>query len=227
MNETQKIHPGGVVENSPGWSVAQPGECPPIRGSRPVEVGWSRLPPHPLRTDCLIAPTLNMQAPKASDSPRRANRGAVADLQDRLNSRWPKGRTALPPKRELILTPLNATYKGRHERERAKRDDLMKPKMLSYTLETLPKLTEKDLAELEALAARPDSEIDLSDAPELTAEQWKKGIRGHFYRPVKRQITARVDADVLEWLKSQGKGYQSRIRSILRREMLTSARSSK
>jgi hypothetical protein len=56
-----------------------------------------------------------MQAPKASDSPRRANRGAVADLQDRLNSRWPKGRTALPPKRELILTPLNATYKGRGE----------------------------------------------------------------------------------------------------------------
>src|ERR1035438_9781255 len=35
MNETQKIHPGGVVENSPGWSVAQPGECPPIRRSRP------------------------------------------------------------------------------------------------------------------------------------------------------------------------------------------------
>jgi hypothetical protein len=36
----------------------------------------------------------------------------VADLRDRLNSRWPKGCTALPPKRESILTPLNATYKG-------------------------------------------------------------------------------------------------------------------
>jgi uncharacterized protein (DUF4415 family) len=55
----------------------------------------------------------------------------------------------------------------------------------------------------------------------LSAERWKKGIRGHFYRPVKRQITARVDADVLAWLKSQGKGYQSRINAILRREMLT------
>jgi uncharacterized protein (DUF4415 family) len=97
----------------------------------------------------------------------------------------------------------------------------MLAKMVSYTLETLPELTETDLAKLEALAARPDSEIDLSDAPELTAEQWKKGIRGHFYRPVKRQITARVDADVLEWLKSQGKGYQSRINAILRREMMT------
>jgi len=41
----------------------------------------------------------------------------------------------------------------------------------------------------------------------LTDEQWKNAERGRFYRPVKRQITARVDADVLEWLKSQGKGY--------------------
>jgi uncharacterized protein (DUF4415 family) len=96
----------------------------------------------------------------------------------------------------------------------------MKTKMVSYTPETLPELTEAQLANLEKLAARPDSEIDTSDIPVLTAEQWKKGIRGRFYRPVKRQITARVDADVLEWLKSQGKGYQSRINAILRREML-------
>jgi uncharacterized protein (DUF4415 family) len=97
----------------------------------------------------------------------------------------------------------------------------MQTKMVSYTLETLPELTEAQIANLRALAARPDNEIDLSDAPELSAERWKKGIRGHFYRPVKRQITARVDADVLAWLKSQGKGYQSRINAILRREMLT------
>lgn len=96
----------------------------------------------------------------------------------------------------------------------------MSGKMVSYTLETLPPMTKERLAHLEALAARPDSEIDLSDAPELTDEQWKNAVRGHFYRPVKRQITARVDADVLAWLKSQGKGYQSRINAILRREML-------
>ncbi|MGA3079905.1 MAG: BrnA antitoxin family protein [Terracidiphilus sp.] len=97
----------------------------------------------------------------------------------------------------------------------------MQTKMVSYTLETLPELTEEDIASLEALAARPDSEIDFSDIPEITDEQWKTAERGHFYRPVKRQITARVDADVLQWLKSQGKGYQSRINAILRREMLT------
>ena len=101
----------------------------------------------------------------------------------------------------------------------------MKTKMVSYTLETLSELTEAQIANLEALAARPDSEIDTSDIPELSAEQWKKGIRGRFYRPVKRQITARVDADVLEWLKAHGKGYQSRINAILRREMLAAHRS--
>ena len=103
----------------------------------------------------------------------------------------------------------------------------MQTKMVSYTLETLPELTEADIASLKALAARPDSEIDFSDIPEITDEQWKTAVRGHFYRPVKRQITARVDADVLAWLKSQGKGYQTRLNAILRREMLTALRATK
>jgi uncharacterized protein (DUF4415 family) len=97
--------------------------------------------------------------------------------------------------------------------------------MVRYTLDTLPSLTQADRARLKALAARPDSEIDTSDIPEMTDEQWKNARRGHFYRPIKRQITARVDADVLNWLKSQGKGYQSRINAILRREMLAAAKS--
>jgi uncharacterized protein (DUF4415 family) len=100
----------------------------------------------------------------------------------------------------------------------------MKKKIVSYTLETLPPMTEERLAKLQALADRPESEIDFSDIPELTAEQWKRGIRGRFYRPVKQQITARVDADVLVWLKAEGKGYQSRINAILRREMLAAYR---
>jgi len=56
----------------------------------------------------------------------------------------------------------------------------------------------------------------------MTDEQLKNAVRGRFYKPVMRQITARVDADVLELLKAQGKGYQSRIKAILRREMLAS-----
>jgi uncharacterized protein (DUF4415 family) len=54
----------------------------------------------------------------------------------------------------------------------------------------------------------------------MTDEQWEKAVRRDLYRPVKRQVTARLDADVLAWLKAQGKGYQSRINAILRREML-------
>ena len=98
----------------------------------------------------------------------------------------------------------------------------MKAKMVSFTPETLPPLTDRQRANLRALAARPDSEIDYSDIPAMTDEQLKNAVRGRFYKPVKRQITARVDADVLEWLKAQGKGYQSRINAILRREMLAS-----
>ena len=99
---------------------------------------------------------------------------------------------------------------------------MKKIKLASFTLENLPPLTEAQEAKLKALAARPESEIDYSDIPPVTDEQWKHARRGEFYRPVKRQITARVDADVLEWLKTQGKGYQSRINAILRREMLAS-----
>jgi len=103
----------------------------------------------------------------------------------------------------------------------------MKTKIVSYTLERLPPLTKARRARMKALATRPESEIDTSDIPEMTEEQWKNAKRGHFYRPRKRQITARVDADVLDWLKSQGKGYQSRINAILRREMLISVKSAR
>lgn len=98
----------------------------------------------------------------------------------------------------------------------------MKPKIVRHSLSTLPPLTDERRVALQALAARPDSEIDYSDIPALSDAQLANAVRGRFYKPVKRQITARVDADVLDWLKSQGKGYQSRINTILRREMLNS-----
>ncbi|BCH68441.1 hypothetical protein RvVAT039_pl12740 (plasmid) [Agrobacterium vitis] len=98
----------------------------------------------------------------------------------------------------------------------------MKTKMVSYTLDTLPPLTDAQRTELSVLAKLPDDEIDFSDIPELTDEQLKNAVRGRFYRPIKQQITARVDADVVDWLKSQGKGYQARMNAILRREMLVS-----
>jgi len=96
----------------------------------------------------------------------------------------------------------------------------MKTKTVSYTLDTLPSLTEKQRRNLAELATLPDDQIDFSDIPELTDAQLAEMRPFALYRPVKQQITARVDADVLAWLKSQGKGYQSRINAILRREML-------
>jgi uncharacterized protein (DUF4415 family) len=92
-------------------------------------------------------------------------------------------------------------------------------KMTTYkrNLNNLPPPTESQKAELAALAALSDDQIDLSDSPEVTDERWKNAI---FYRPVKQQITARLDSEALHLLKSKGKGYQSRINEILRKEML-------
>ena len=103
----------------------------------------------------------------------------------------------------------------------------MKRKMVRYTLEPLPPLTDAQRANLKTLSARPDHEIDTSDIPVMTDAEWAKTqrVRGHLYRPVKQIVTARLDGDVLEWLKSHGRGYQSRMNAILRREMLSSIKS--
>ncbi|SEF61745.1 Uncharacterized conserved protein, DUF4415 family [Bryocella elongata] len=73
---------------------------------------------------------------------------------------------------------------------------------------------------LEALAKMPDSEIDLSDAPALPPEAWANAVRGKFYRPVKKAVSLRLDADVIEWLKKDGEGYQTRANQLLRERML-------
>ena len=78
-------------------------------------------------------------------------------------------------------------------------------------------LTRKQKAELEALAALPDDQIDLSDIPEV--RDWSGAKRGLFYRPVKQQLTLRLDADVVAWFKRHargGRGYQTNINRALR-----------
>lgn len=76
--------------------------------------------------------------------------------------------------------------------------------------------------ELKAIAAIPDSQIDTSDIPELTEEQLRHAIRGQMYRPVKKAVTMRLDADVIGWLKQDGPGYQTKANALLRREMIRS-----
>jgi uncharacterized protein (DUF4415 family) len=85
-------------------------------------------------------------------------------------------------------------------------------------------MTSKRKKELKALAALRDDEIDTSDIPELPPGAWKDAVRGRFYRPIKQAVSMRLDADVIAWLKKQGKGYQTRANSILRQRMLDELR---
>ncbi|HEY1205175.1 MAG: BrnA antitoxin family protein [Bryobacteraceae bacterium] len=59
-----------------------------------------------------------------------------------------------------------------------------------------------------------DADIDYSDIPPLDKTFLKKATVA--WPPVKRQLTIRLDADVLDWLKGHGRGYQTRINRILR-----------
>lgn len=79
--------------------------------------------------------------------------------------------------------------------------------------------------QIERLKAMTDNDIDYSDAPELPDAAWQNAERAKFFKPVKVQKTVRIDADVLSWLESEGPGYQTRLNSILRREMEKSQRS--
>ena len=72
-------------------------------------------------------------------------------------------------------------------------------------------------AELKTLAEMSDDDIDYSDIPQIT--DFSGFEVGRFYRPVKETVTMRLDADVLHWLKQGGRGYQSRLNAILRKEM--------
>jgi uncharacterized protein (DUF4415 family) len=89
--------------------------------------------------------------------------------------------------------------------------------MVSYRRKPGTPLTKRERAELKALEGRP---IDTSDIPEWTEEMWKRAVRGKFYRPVKKAVSLRLDADVIAWLKKDGKGYQTRANRVLREKML-------
>ena len=79
--------------------------------------------------------------------------------------------------------------------------------------------------ELNRLAAMPDTDIDTSDIPEVT--DWRGAEVGKFYRPVKKQVTLRIDADVLDWFKAQGGKYQSEINTALREHVARLRRNAK
>ena len=84
-------------------------------------------------------------------------------------------------------------------------------------------LSAQQKKELAALAGLPDSKIDTREMPEV--RDWSNAKRGLFYRPVKQQLTLRLDADVVAWFKEHApKGYQTDINRALREHVGRKAR---
>jgi uncharacterized protein (DUF4415 family) len=79
----------------------------------------------------------------------------------------------------------------------------------------LSKEQRKDIA---ALGAMKDSEIDLTDMPEVL--DWSGAEIGRYYRPKKKPVTMRLDEDVVAWLKGYGRGYQTKANMLLRHAMV-------
>ncbi len=82
------------------------------------------------------------------------------------------------------------------------------------------KLTKEQKRDIAAIRAMKDEDIDFSDIPLVL--DWSKAEIGKFYRPPKRSVTMRLDGDVIDWLKGYGKGYQTRVKLLLRHAMASS-----
>jgi len=81
--------------------------------------------------------------------------------------------------------------------------------------------SKESLTDWDRLDALQDEEIDLSDLPEITPELFARAVvrQGLKPRPAKKQVTIRLDEDVLRWFRAQGRGYQTRINALLRAYM--------
>ncbi len=81
--------------------------------------------------------------------------------------------------------------------------------------------SEKSQTDWKRLKAMKDKEIDLSDSPELAPEVFARALVRRGLKPVARKalLTLRLDQDVLEWFRKQGRGYQTQINSLLRAYM--------
>jgi uncharacterized protein (DUF4415 family) len=80
--------------------------------------------------------------------------------------------------------------------------------------------SKKSGTDLKRLDNLTDAEIDFSDIPEVTPEMFARGIVRRGLQPItKRQLTLRLDSDVIDWFKKQGQGYQTRMNALLRAYM--------
>ncbi len=89
--------------------------------------------------------------------------------------------------------------------------------IVRYKADEIPKPTQADFDRLNAIK---DENIDFTDIPELTEDFFANAKVGEFYHPKKKQVTVKIDTDILDWLKTDSKGYQAKLNSILRKSML-------
>ncbi|KXU90212.1 3-oxoacyl-ACP synthase [Caballeronia megalochromosomata] len=82
-------------------------------------------------------------------------------------------------------------------------------------------MSKKSGTDWNRLAKMKDADIDFSDIPELDDAFFEQA---ELHVPPKQAVTMRLDADVLEWFRQQGKGYQTRINRLLRAYMQTQQR---
>lgn len=100
-------------------------------------------------------------------------------------------------------------------------------KMVTFDPESVtPEQRAEQVARLTRLAEMRDEDIDLSDMPEITAEQWAQRVRGSDFRPNKRPVTMRLDADIVRWFKEQAgdRPYQTEINRVLRQHVTQAQR---
>src|SRR2546425_298033 len=90
--------------------------------------------------------------------------------------------------------------------------------MRKTSISTKSKVDKTDWKRLDAMK---DEDIDFSDIPEITPEMFARAVLRRNFKPIprKKQLTLRVDGDVVEWYQRQGPGYQTRINSLLRAYM--------
>ena len=90
-------------------------------------------------------------------------------------------------------------------------------KIVRYSSDNLPKPSKKDWDRLDAIK---DKDIDYSDIPEVTDfSQFRPWEQRQMFKPIKVAVTCKLDADIVAWLKQGGKGYQTRLNTILRQVM--------
>ena len=89
--------------------------------------------------------------------------------------------------------------------------------IVKYTLESLPPVSKEDIDRVDAIK---DEDIDYSDIPAFTDfSKFHPWEHRQMFKPVKVSVTCKLDADIVAWLKQEGKGYQTRLNAILRQAM--------